>query len=370
MGTIFRRSLGFLVLALAGLGWSALSAHAQEPKNDQDKPPDVLPIWRHEFGFDLQATATMLAAGDACRCGGSPFGPLGTRVLLGEEALLKARWRFDFMDFVPALPAHVLRLIEDKRPLPKPAEHDLDLHLKDADFNWYKTYVYAVAHTHEIEEQRFKNSAFNFRNVAYADLLARAPQYRGKIITVKGKLNVVRKEAAPRQSRRFVADLPNIYNGWITTETYRAPPFVVVLTELPAELEDAGPPYREVTFVGYFLSLVKFPTDKAEKHQNCPYLVGKIIEVKELPKEAEKPTPGIFSYYLIVTVLGGIVVVAGAIVVINLWLRRNDARIEEKLAEVRYRTNPFNLEPEEPAPEGTPPPSQPPDSPGPPQPGH
>lgn len=276
---------------------------------------------------------------------GTPYGPLLTRVALGEEKLLKTHWRFDFMDFVPPLPAISLRLIEDKRPLPKPADQDLDLHLKDADFNWYKAYVLALAQTHTTEEQRFKNSAFNFRNVSYTDLLARPPQFRGKVITVKGKLAVVRKEPAPRQSRRFVADLPSIYNGWIIPETRGAPPFVVVMTELPPEVEVSEKAQAEVTFLGYFLSFVQFPAEpgfgKTEKHRNCPYLVGKIIEAKDLPKESGSPQAP-FSYYLVVTVLGGILVFSLLMVVLNIWLRRHDARVQEKLTEVRHQTNPFS----------------------------
>jgi hypothetical protein len=360
MRTIFRRSLGFLALPLLCYAWPA---DAQD-KADGDKPPGSWPVWQHEFGFDLQATATMLAAGDACSVGGTPFSPLTTRVLLGEENFLRTHWRFDYLERVPPLPADALFRIEDKRPLPASGIKDLDLQFKDPDFNWNKAFVYAVVHTHTTDEQRFKTSAHSYREVRFTDLQARPKQYRGKVLTVTGKLAVLRKENAPHESRRFVADLPHVYNGWIITHTTGAPPFVVAVTELPPEVEVSENLNAQVTFVGYFISLVKFPTGKTmgstEKFQNCPYLVGKIIEVKE---SADKPATGAFSYYLIVSTLSGILVVAVVIMLINIWLRRNDARIQAKIAEVRYKNNPFNVEPADEAapPETKPAPESPPD---------
>ena len=365
MRTIFRRSLGLLALLLVSIVWPA---SAQEEKPVDDKPPGVLPVWQHEFGFDIQATATMLAAGEACSVGGTPFGPLTTRVLLGEEKFLRTHWRFNFMDLVPPLPQDALHWIEDKRPLPPTAKlKDLDLHLKDPDFNWYKAFVYALVNTHTTDEQRFKTSAHPYREVRFTDLQARPKQYRGKVITVKGKLAVLRKENAPHESKRFVTNMPHVYNGWVITPTTGAPPFVVAITELPPELEESENLNVEVTFVGYFLSLVKFPTGKAvgktEKFQYCPYFVGKIIEVKEPP---EKAALGSFSYYLIAGTLGAILVVAVVIAGLNIWLRRNDARIQAKLEEVRFKNNPFNIEPaDEPAPPESTPPTASPQSPGP-----
>src|SRR5262249_22064679 len=107
----------------------------------------------------------------------------------------------------------------------------------------------------------------------------------------------------------------------------------------------------EVTFHGYFLSLVTFPLEKGNKTQKeviCPYLVGKTLIVKSMRETA---TEGPYSFYLIVAIVGGFVTIALLVAVMNIWFRRGDRRIQSQLAAMREKNRPFNLEPAEAEPE-------------------
>jgi hypothetical protein len=338
----------------------AMMGSLASPSPGQDEPKKDYSIWKIDLGVGVCADAAMLHAFYAAGLERNGFGILGTRVLLGKHKLLvETDWHFDF-DKVPPLDPRALKLIEDHHPLPNVFRKD-PTELKRYELGWYAAYNEAIRFTHVTTEDQFKNSAKKLENVAYPRLKAMPEKYRGKIITVKGKLAVLREEEAPRYAG---PGIDHIYTGWIMNPTERAPPYVVALTELPDGLKVSEKVNQEVEFVGYFLSLVKFPPDKggsrAQKDAGYPYLVGKIVSV--LPPEKAPPLPGptgTYAYFYIVSILGGFTGIAVLLAVLNIWLRRGDRQTQAQLQELRERQNPFSLEPaDEPAtaPADTPPP--------------
>ena len=128
-----------------------------------------------------------------------------------------------------------------------------------------------------------------------------------------------------------------------------------MFTDLPPEIaqesENLDVP---ITFYGYFLGFINYPPDQASKQRGMmsPYLVGKTVIVQPAEqKNAEVAPPAPdgdelpVSAILIAWTLGGIVAVALFVGALNVWLRRGDRNIQSRIADMRARQQPFNLEP-------------------------
>jgi hypothetical protein len=260
------------------------------------------------------------------------------------------KWRFVFDEPLPIYHRY-LEAIKDKRPLPKiRVEKDKpppDAWVKPGspDWGWYRAFNDALRRADEADPDMFKKAAKENEDVVYSHLKATPGRYRGKIITITGKLTVIRREDPPR----FVPDsIDRIYTGYITGPTPGAPPYAVAFTQLPVEVEKPSEKINlEVTFHGYFLSLVTFPPEEGKKTQReviSPYLVGKTLIVN--PPE-EKTSEHALSFYIIVAIVGGFVLVAILVAAMNIWFRRGDRKIQSQLAAMREKNHPFSLEPAE-----------------------
>jgi hypothetical protein len=335
-------------IVLAAVFCLAGAVHAQPDK-------DGVPFGETDQGRATQVASLMVGAGDF-------LGAIGARVLASEDIALAERvpgWKFDF-DVVVPIYYRYLAAIRDNRPLPvieidtteklarnKPLPEFWEK--KGPDWAWYMAYNDALRRSHEATLERFKKSAEPNEDLLYPDLKAQPRLHRGKVITVKGKLVVIRRMDGPRY---VPPELTKIYTGYIIGPTKGAPPFTVVFTELPAGVTEPSESFdREVTFYGYFLSLVRFDADKkGSKKQDdlifSPYLVGKTPIVHPRKVEAQQP----FTYYLVVSALGAIVVVAIVVAALNFMLRRSDRAIQARLAEMRNKSQPFAVEPAEPEP--------------------
>jgi len=226
------------------------------------------------------------------------------------------------------------------------------------DYGFYRIFNEAVEKSYFANQEQFVNSAEENENRVYPHLKATPDRFRGQIITVKGTLKVVRKEDTPRLvANRLGKEIPWIYTGWIIGPTKGAPPFAVVFLDMPLELQAEKNLEKldlDVTFHGYFLGLVSFPADKEVRGKTRdvphPYLVGKTLKVHPrekkddvVPPVEKATTPQ--SYYILAWTVGSIVAVALLVALLNTWFRSGDRRIQSRLADVRERAHPFNLEP-------------------------
>lgn len=269
--------------------------------------------------------------------------------LVGKTPIVNAA------DVVWPIDNRYLEAIEDRRPLPKIAvvkgEPIPEFWTKPGgpDWGWYMAFNDAVRRCQDTDKELFKKGAEEHKNLVYADLKNSPKQHRGKIVTVTGKLTVLRASPAPRYVRE-----QTIYNGYIVGPTPGAPPFAVAFTELPDKVEPGEKLDLNVTFHGYFLSLVRFPSDKkgAKKEDDIisPYLVGKELIVHS-GGEKKKEENTSFAYPIVVSTVGGIVLIAIIVALLNVWLRRGDQRIQAQLNAVREKTHKFDLEPADPEPE-------------------
>jgi hypothetical protein len=339
----------------AGDKWATLAALNVVCQNVEAWRLPVRNFWLlNPAGPEIQGAMHVIGPGNA-------YAALAARMLASElpsplvmldTEVGKVKWRFDFDEPLP-LPSAWLSRIQDRQPIPEVRAKEL----KGADEAWYRAFNKALEYSHrdnmDVALDKFKKGAEPNQRVLFLHLRDQPEKYRGKIVTVHGELLVVREEPAPR----YVGpDLKNIYTGYIVG-TKGVPPYTVAFTELPDEIKAI--PRRnwenlhlDVTFHGYFLSLVRFPEEKgvkSKKDQISPYLVGRSLTVHGKAK-TPLPDEGSYSYPIILSTVGGILamVIAGAL--LNVWLRRGDRRTQSQLAQVRDKHNPFNVEPAEPEP--------------------
>ena len=243
-----------------------INALAEGAKSEPERD-----FWISNRGLDVQASLHIFGAG-------TPLGALAARMRFSETKELINRsddvtgWRFEFDEPLP-LNRRWLDKIQDRRPLPVRLANEL----KGADAAWYDALNQALDYSNReyMDVEKFKTGAEKHKFVVLADLLAQPARYRGEIITGHGTLLVVRK---PPPSHLVVEP---IYTGYIQTRK-GSPPYTIVFTELPEAIDKI--PVRDweklnldVTFHGYFLSLVRFPAEKgaSQKDTISPYLVGR-----------------------------------------------------------------------------------------------
>lgn len=348
--------IAFLACFLA-LPWIAFS---QEKKEDaKEDPIKILRFQDTDRGLNICAMTACV--GSVAGCQPQPWGLLATRMLASSETVPLPLWQFDFRE-VPPLDRRNLDRTVDGRRLPRILYEDVRKLGPDQGF--YELLNQAVENAYRWDLDLFKNSAEPHEHVVFAHLKATPAKYRGKVITVKGKVGQIRKDDTPRlAANRLGPELPHIYYAWITGPKGSSP-YAVLFTELPPEVTKADEKLDlDVTFHGYFLAMVAFPPDKEVKGKSkdiiCPYLIGKtlIVHPSDEKRQDNKPqqpdekdtTPT--SAYIIAWTIGSFVVVALLVGVLNVWLRRGDRRTQSQLAEVRDRLHPFNVEPaEEPSP--------------------
>lgn len=338
------------IVLIAVLLLASQPAHAQEKKDDAKEPPKDLPTvvdyWQLDAGLGTQAAAHMIATGNV-------LSALGVRMLATADQSPLSNWRFVFDEPLP-LDHRYLEAIKDRRPLPVIQTEVGKLLRKlpewerpgSSDWGWYRAFNEALRRSDEADSRMFEKAAERNKEVVYAQLKARPEHFRGKIITISGKLIVIRKEPAPRLAPD---NLEYIYTGYITGPTPGAPPFTVTFTQLPVQVEKPSEKLNlDVTFHGYFLSLILFQPEKGNKTQKeviSPYLVGKtLIVTPTTPTEPETA----YSYYLIAWAVSGLLGVALIVAAMNVWFRRGDRQIQSRLAELRDKSQPFNIEPAEP----------------------
>jgi hypothetical protein len=348
-------SRAFVIVLSALVLAGNLSAQEADDKEKQIQVPfELQDFWLKDAGVSVRAWGTLL--GEVPPMGGAwnPFGVSCARLMLGDTTHGLPEWKFVFDEALP-LWGNYLDVIKDGRILPSVSRKEVS-ELKGSDWGMYCALNQAIDRSHTSTLDQFKKSAAAFDYVGYPQLAKTPADFRGKVITVKGRIKRIFKDPAPRHTR---TDIQYVYTTHIQTPFKGEPPYAVVFTELPQGLAFNEKLDVHVTFHGYFLALVSFPGDvkKGERDVTAPYLVGKTLERSSAPPPAEEE--GSYSYQLIVGAVGIIVAILALTVMLNFWFRRGDQRIESQLAQVRDKHHPFSLEEEEELPPMAPPIAEP-----------
>lgn len=324
-----------------------------EPQPEKTIPP--VPFWDSDAGYLTRAAMHVFAPG-------KPWHVLGTRILASEHKPELEGWTFEFDEVLP-LYGRYLQLLEDGRELPvRDAKRPKQLSV--ADNAMLLAYNQALDRSYASTMAMFEKSAVKFNYVRYSHLKSRPEEYRGKIITVEGRLKVIRKHKAPPYLRDPLIEY--IYTGWVVGPHKTLPPYTIAFTDLPVDMRVSESLDFPVNFIGYFIGFVKFPPDTPkQKEVMSPYVIGKtftLVDAKKIGEiKVEDADKTSYAYHYIIWTLGAIILVAVIIASMNVWFRRGDDAVKSRLAEVREKSQPFQLEdetairPGEP-PTGTPPP--------------
>jgi hypothetical protein len=300
------------------------SASAQQPAV---VAPDGQPVpyWESHEGFRVDAAVRLILAR-------YPYTIAAVRLAASEQPLLWPEWQF-ITDVALPLPAHLLKATKDNTALP---DFSGKAPPSPADWAFYWLLNKALVLANDTPEENFKKSAEEHRFLQFPHLFANPSQWRGKVITVRGKLLTLRKEPAPLPAQQ--QGVKFVYEGWINGPTKHTNPYCVVFTELPPGLDVFEMTNRrslpEVTFYGYFLK--KFRYTAANADRLTVYLVGRTIEVEPTPPAPpadEQP----FSRMVLFVVAGGVIVLVMIAIAFSWWFGRGDARTRSRLSELRER---------------------------------
>jgi hypothetical protein len=338
-------------LALAWVGLitpGTATPQAVEPQTsagDQRKDDEKLdekqydiPYWNRSESFQVRAAAAVIGEG-------GPLGALAARVAISENVPTVRGWEFYFDKALPINRSY-LDAIRDGRVLPDVRAKEL-IDLKVPDRGLYLAYLQALRRAHAATEEMFRNSAEEHAAVVYTHLAEDPKLYRGEIITVKGKVTAIHKIKAP--PLLWEDGITSIYEAYIIGPRKGVPPYAVLFTELPKDLSVSEKLDADVTFHGYFLSIIRIPADKergaTKKDLICPWLIGKTLLVAENRSAVTAPPAADAGKYEIALYTVGIIIgITAALLALNLYVRRSDRKTQDRLAELRERRQPFPLD--------------------------
>ncbi|HEX4591542.1 MAG TPA: hypothetical protein VH120_16520, partial [Gemmataceae bacterium] len=175
-------------------------------------------------------------------------------------------------------------------------------------------------------------------------------RYRGTLVHLDGSLRLLETMDLSAGLTGMAEGLTNVYRGWIALDGYKddlGPVLCVVdFTELPAGLTAVNAAERHVGVDGFFFKVMKYDTrEPAPGGVSEKSATGKVARLAPLfiartvwaqPVAAESGPAGWETP--VATVVGSILLIgaaAGAWVVVSWWLRREDARVRERLQSLR-----------------------------------
>ena len=292
---------------------SVSPAHAQQ-KNDET-------FWETRPRQEAAAAAQMVLADN----------PLTALVLRSEGLRWKVWSEPEFLgDAVPALDADLLDLVRDGTAMPDFRSMAPDEKRADQ-IAIYKIWTQAVVNAFTTPADAFSKSAAENSHVTFAHLWNTPERYRGKVIPIQGRLARLRKNdatlAAQKQGVRYV------YEGWIFGPTERSRPFWVLFPNLPDGLKEAETMDRKVSFNGYFIKRMPYPSADGTHMLEAPMLIGPtLVLAKELP--AASPAPPLSM----AMVAGVMIVIAAAgvgLVLLSWYFHRGDQAMRQRLARLQ-----------------------------------
>jgi hypothetical protein len=259
-------------------------------------------------------SATLLSAGQ----------PFAATVLLGV-ASRNAEWDTLIEDEKSraasgpgAIDRDLLAGVEDRAPV------------RSADQNYYefRAYNYLLVRAHNLPAEALASAAR--RDLSFAHLFEEPEKYRGQIIHVEGTLRRLRQFDAARVAAK--QGVPTIYEGWIFGDVYYNNPFCVIASDIDPRLTIGEKLDRRVSFDGFFFKRYRYKSGDGVR--DAPLLIGRIIEAKNTPEEAEESVwsfnrLGLPSFLALLA--GSILLCVG----LAWWFRRGDQQVRRRLETLR-----------------------------------
>jgi hypothetical protein len=264
---------------------------------------------------------------DAVRAAATAAGAVGMRdpsAVMGILLTAKAMEVWDTLPVVPIAPAldraepvdpAILAEVQDRSKVHGPKEN----------YSEFLAYNYLLVLAHKTPAQALARGAR--RDLTFAHLFEEPKKYRGQIVHIEGRLKRLRKfDAEPIAAKEGVSVL---YEGWIFDESLYYNPFCVIVSEVPKSIEVGEKIDYEVAFDGYFFKRYRYPAGDGVR--DAPLLIGRTLARQTEPRPALE-SPGSLLLYAFLAVLG---VTAALGIVLGLWFRRGDKRVQAHLDAAR-----------------------------------
>ncbi len=320
-----------LRLFLVFLGFWGLAegnARAQKAGKAQEKPRDPAEFWFDPRRAQPAAAVELVAAQNpltimALRLRGHSLVVWGELEFAGEEAPdLNKKWLASAAE-------------RDRKPMPDirgKAPDEISKAVKD----YYSLYNQAVVNGFHTPPEAFAKSAKENEFVTFTHLYNEIWRYRGKVINVKGHLKSLERFPAPIAAQ--AQGVKYVYEGWIALPAFKKPPICVIFPVLPDGLEPAESMNTWVEFNGYVINLFRYKTRmKDAKGQllslDTPFLIGPTVTLGQAPPPP--PSGSIFSPALLYGFVGFVCVVVLFVICLNIWFRKGDQRVRDRLAQLQ-----------------------------------
>jgi hypothetical protein len=216
-----------------------------------------------------------------------------------------------------------------------------------------KAYDYVLAFSRNQPAERLRQHSM--KNVPLDTLFRPIKQdYLRELLHYEGRLALV-LEMKPTDALRDLERVERLYEAWITPRG--ADKFVVlVVSELPAGIQPGDRQTANVAFDGYFFKLFHYetrePKDRADPDKKvwrkAPLFLGRTFEVR--PPD---PQLGTYSPVMLAGVVTGLAAVVLVAVLMGLWFRRGDRRIQAGARDRLHQTVSFDQIPGPPDPART-----------------
>jgi len=229
----------------------------------------------------------------------------------------------------------------DKKTVPQRADNRVER-------NFVQLYREAIVNADKVPKEAFAEWAKDFTHLTWAHLYTQPERHYGKMVTVEGKLLLLRKYDAPPSIQD--RDIPFIYEGWLQGATRGSNPFAIHFVHAPANVKVAEgyktPPH--VKFYGYFLGRYRYRGGDG-KDFVTPLLVGPTLETTPEPPPVDEASPGSpLTYLVLYGILGVVCLVTALMVGLNWWFRKGDQEVRNRLAQIQAERAVEMLEAHEP----------------------
>ncbi len=314
---------GWMPLAILGMVLLLPPTRAQ---NKEVKEPEHPEIWFPQEKQRAQAASAALMV--------SLRNPFATVLLCHDQKV----WGIEEADkedvpfvgqFAPSLDRpEVLACLKAMHRRPMPDDRKGPLRPEQRDF--IVLYAEALWQAKRVPAEVLARTALE--HVTFGHLYDQPELYWGKIITLPGKLVRVSKEPTfPSAKKKGV---PHYYTGHMFSATKGAHAVGLAFAHLPVGVKIAENlrPELQVTFHGYFLGLVKYRGADG-KDRVTPLLVGRMVR-PAVPLAQTSPWARLGSLVLY-GILGTLTVVVLLVVGLNLWFRKGDREVRDRLARIQ-----------------------------------
>jgi hypothetical protein len=301
-------------------GFAEGTASAQKAKKIRDP---------FEFWFDPRRTQP--AAAVELVAAQNPFTIVALR-LRGRDLVVWGELEFAG-DEAPDLNPHWLASARERdgKPMPDIADKEPDEVSKGVK-DYYQLYNQALVYAARTPAEAFAKSAKANESITFAHLYNETWKYRGKVIPVKGHLMRLREYDPPIAAR--AQGVKKIYEGWIAPPTYRSHPLCVLFPDLPDRLKPAEKMNTWVEFNGYVINLYRYTSGREDAKGKLQQL-NTVLLIGPTVKLAPAPSGALISPALLYGFVGFVVVVAVFVICLNLWFRKGDQRVRNRLSQLQ-----------------------------------